>query len=188
MNKPALRVVAAVALVGLAVAWRIINWKYSIAPNLEFVTAASLVAAAFLGTRAAVAVPLGAMAISDIVIGNSNILFFTWSAFALIGLAGLVLRRFSTSLPKLLGAGLVGGVGASLFFFAFTNFGVWLLGGLYTPTFAGLMQSYEMGLPFYRTMLAGNLVLVPLALGAAYLVRKAVTARSSVTASAPAEA
>src|SRR5688500_4354461 len=82
----------AAGLIVTAVVWRWVNWRYSVAPNLELVTASALVAAVFLGWRMAIVVPLAAMAISDILIGNSIILVFTWSAFALIGLAGLVLR------------------------------------------------------------------------------------------------
>ena len=163
----------AMALVATAVAWRVINWQYSVAPNLEIVTASALVAAVFLSRRAGIVVPLMIMAISDIIIGNSMILVFTWSAFALIGLAGLALRRLSGSPAKLMLASVGAAVGGSVFFFLYTNFGVWLLGDgtMYAKTWAGLMQCYTMGLPFYRTMLLGNLVLVPAYFGGALLVR-----------------
>lgn len=60
-------------------------------------------------------------------------------------------------------ASLGAGVAGSVFFFLFTNFGVWLLndGTMYAKTWAGLVECYVMGLPFYRTMLLGNMVLVP---------------------------
>ena len=53
---------------------------------------------------------------------------------------------------------------SSVFFFAYTNFGVWLIGGLYPHTLTGLVSSYAMGLPFYRTMIIGNAFIVPLAI------------------------
>ncbi len=154
---------AAWALVLAAVTWRVVNWQYGIAPNLEIVTASALVAATFLTRRLAVVVPLSIMAVSDIIIGNSPILFFTWSAFAIIGLGGLALRRLKGMPGKLMLASLGAGLAGSVFFFLYTNFGVWLLGDgtMYAKTWAGLVQCYVMGLPFYRTMLVGNLVLVP---------------------------
>lgn len=170
----------AVGLIATAVLWRYFNWSYSIAPNLEIVTASTLIAATFLSRRTAIVVPLAIMAISDILIGNSMILLFTWSAFALIGLAGLVLRRLSGSPAKLMLASLGAAIGGSVFFFLYTNFGVWLLGDgtLYAKTWAGLMQCYAMGIPFYRTMLIGNMVLVPAYFGVALAV-KAMQARSA---------
>ena len=71
------------------------------------------------------------------------IMVFTWSAFALIAFWGTLIKR------RALLAGAYGLAGA-LFFYFYTNFGVWLIGGLYPPTFAGLVRSYVMGLPFLR--------------------------------------
>jgi hypothetical protein len=105
------------ALVVVAVVWRVVNWHYSLAPNLELVTASTLVAATFLTRRAAVVVPLGIMALSDIIIGNSPILLFTWSAFALVGLAGLALRRFAGRPGRLVLMSVGAGLAGSVFFF-----------------------------------------------------------------------
>ncbi len=153
----------ALGLIISAVCWRLVNHAYGIAPNLEIVTASTLVAATFLSTRWAFAVPLAIMAASDILIGNSPILFFTWSAFGIIALGGLALRRLKTSPRKLMLASLGAALAGSVFFFVFTNFGVWLIGDgqMYAKDASGLLQSYIMGLPFYRTMLLGNIIIVP---------------------------
>jgi hypothetical protein len=153
----------AIGLVVIAEAWRLYNYQHLILPGLELVTASTLVAAALLPRRAAVAVPLALMAGGDLILGNSPILFFTWSAFAAIGLAGLGLRRLQSARGKLVLASAGAGVAASVFFFLFTNFGVWLLGDgtMYAKTWQGLIDCYIMGLPFYRTNVLGNLVLVP---------------------------
>lgn len=173
MKRPYMVWLAVIALIATGVAWRWTNWNYSIAPNLEIVTASALVAAVFLSRRMALIVPLGIMAISDVLIGNSNILLFTWSAFALIGLGGLAMRRWRGSAPKLMLASVGAAIGGSTFFFVFTNFGVWLLGDgtMYAKTWDGLMACYAMGIPFYRTMLLGNLVLVPAFMGGALLIQ-----------------
>jgi hypothetical protein len=171
-------VLIAAGLIVTAIIWRLVNWQYSVAPNLELVTASALVAATFLSRRTAIVVPLAIMAVSDILIGNSNILLFTWSAFALIGMAGLVLRRFRTRPLGLMLASVGAALAGSVFFFVFTNFGVWLLGDgtMYAHTLSGLATCYAMGIPFFRTMLVGNIILVPAYFGGALLVRAALTA------------
>lgn len=164
----------AAGLIVTAVVWRVANWQYSVAPNLEIVTASALVAAVFLSRRAAIVVPLAIVAVSDILIGNSVILLFTWSAFALIGLAGLALRRLRERPMSMMVASVGAALGGSTFFFIYTNFGVWLLGDgtMYAKTWSGLMACYAMGVPFYRTMLLGNLIIVPAYFGVALLVRQ----------------
>jgi hypothetical protein len=167
-------------LIIIAIIWRLVNWQYSIAPNLEIVTASTVVAAVFLGRRASVVVPLSIMAVSDIIIGNSWILLFTWSAFMLIGLAGLLMRRLSKSPITLVLTSVLAAVAGSVFFFLYTNFGVWLQGDgtLYAKTWSGLLQCYAMGVPFYRTMLLGNLIIVPAFMMVAYVANRAWAERS----------
>jgi hypothetical protein len=58
--------------------------------------------------------------------------------------------------------GLCGFVPATAFFLA-TNFAVWASKSLYEPTLAGLIDCYVKALPFYRTMLAGDVCYVALA-------------------------
>jgi hypothetical protein len=47
-------------------------------------------------------------------------------------------------------------------FYLVTNFAVWASKSLYAPTAAGLVESYVKGLPFYRTMLAGDVCYIAL--------------------------
>jgi hypothetical protein len=124
-------------------------------------------------------VPFAVVAVSDAVLGNTQIMWFTWSAWAVVG-AGAVLARHLRG-PGRYAAALGVGVGGSLWFFAWTNFGVWLMDGMYPATLDGLLASYVAGLPFLRTMLLGNLVLVPLAAVVASLVERA-EARAAVGA------
>lgn len=168
-----------VGLIALAVGWRIINHKYQLAPNLELVTLVSVVAALSYGWRMALIVPLATMAISDAIIGNSSILFFTWGSFALIGLSALVLRKLNDRpRPQILAsAGFV--LLSSLAFFIITNFGVWAE-GWYPATWAGLVESYQAAIPFYRTMLIGNVIMVPVAVAVYQYVKVHQTTKSSV--------
>ena len=53
------------------------------------------------------------------------------------------------SVRTVLAASLVGAVA----FFLISNFGVWLGGGMYSPTWKGLLDCYAAGLPFFRNSL-----------------------------------
>lgn len=48
-------------------------------------------------------------------------------------------------------------VSVTLLFWLWTNFGTWLLSGLYATTLQGLNQCFIMGLPFLRHAILGNL-------------------------------
>jgi hypothetical protein len=154
------KAVLASLLILLSVLFRTI---WHLGPNIEFVTTASFLAATYLGGNWAVLVPLIAMIISDKLIGNTNIFIFTWSGFILIGLMDYwFIKRLGRKkiIPKQTGMGVM----ASLFFYLYTNFGVWFLDafGMYPRTLTGLIECYLMGLPFLRLNLLGNLLFVPL--------------------------
>ncbi|MBU4331829.1 hypothetical protein KKD19_04700 [Patescibacteria group bacterium] len=131
-------------------------------PNVETITITALLAGSMLGWGYAIVVALSAMAITDVVIGNDSILLFTWSAFVIIGLLGVILRHKSKTGAKYILQMTGLGMGASVFFYLFTNFGVWLLWPqMYVHTWQGLVQCYVMGLPFLKYNMLGNLVIVP---------------------------
>jgi len=171
------RVAAVVALLALAVVWRLVKDDLGAPPNLELATAASFAAALLLRNRAAAAAPIVVAVVSDLALGNTSILVFTWSAWAVIGVASVLLPRFRGGRHggwKRYATALGFGVGSSLWFFLWTNFGVWLMGdgAWYPHTAGGLVDCYVAGLPFLRPMLVGNLVLVPLAAGVVTLVER----------------
>jgi len=172
-------IVLTVGLIGLAVGWRIINSTYHIAPNLEIVTVVSVIAAIVIGFRAAIIVPLASMVISDVVIGNSSIFVFTWGSFVLIGAGAALLRKFNDKPKSQIIYSFGFAVTSSLVFFMITNFGVWAQ-GWYPATMSGLINSYIMAIPFYRTMLIGNIILVPSAVAAWQLVKAYQTQRGLV--------
>jgi len=168
-----------ISLIAIAVGWRIINHNYQFAPNLELVTAISVLVAITMGWRMALIVPIVTMIISDIIIGNSSIFIFTWGSFAIIGLSAVILRKLNDK-PKLQIISSVGFATASTFlFFIVTNFGVWLQ-GWYPMTWAGLVDCFVMAIPFYRTMLIGNLIMVPTIVIVWQLVKSRQSAKSLV--------
>jgi hypothetical protein len=106
-------------------------------------------------------VPLAVIAITDLAIGVSPINLFTWSAWLVSGLAFLGVRRMARR-KLIMGATLVA-LTSNAWFFLWTNLGVWLLGrGVYCASgWSGLVSTYVGGLPFFRNMAEGTLVLVP---------------------------
>jgi len=156
------RGVVAICLIAFGISGRMLLLEY---PNIETLTVVSIIAGALLGPYLGLAVALFSVIGSDMIIGNTNILLYTWSAWAIIGISSALLKRYSRSrimvwLDSLKFTGF--GVVTTLFFFLWTNFGVWHLSGMYPHTYDGLMLSYFNGLPFLRNQLLGNLLIVPL--------------------------
>ncbi len=163
-----IKYVLAALIAVVAIMWRFYNYTHGVAPNLELITMTAMLAVLMLPRRVAWLVPVTAVAVSDIFIGNTNILWFTWSAWAVTGLAALLLPLYAKSDKATILAGTGLGLLASVWFFVWTNFGVWLLadGSFYERSWSGLLASYVAGIPFFRTMFVGNLIIVPVALGA----------------------
>jgi hypothetical protein len=168
-----LRVFAVAVVALVAVAWRLVNAGAMYAPNLELVTAATVAATLLLPSSVSWTVPLVAVAGSDALIGNTRIYLFTWSAWGVTALASYLLKRLRSRRSVFLGS-TVFGIASSTWFFLWTNFGVWAMGAgtFYPTTWAGLLACYAAGVPFYRTMLVGNLLFVPLVAFGALAVRE----------------
>lgn len=99
--------------------------------------------------------PLGPVALlglflSDLFLGFHSTVPFVYGSYLLIFMIGQYTAKKSLSffaLPLL----------SSLLFFVVTNFGVWATTSMYSKDFAGLMQSYWMGIPFFRMTFAGDM-------------------------------
>ena len=158
---PARRVLLSFVLIVLGILGRTV---FQIGENIEFVTSASLLAASFLGLRWAVIVPLVIMAVSDFIIGNTLIFLFTWSAYLLTGLLGFFFLTKKSGIINHVLKATGTGVISSIIFYLWTNFGVWALDSfaMYSDDLSGLIDSYIMGIPFFKANLYGNLVFVPL--------------------------
>jgi hypothetical protein len=165
------RLAIVVAVVVVAVVFRRDKDELGLWPNVELLTATAFLAAVLLRNKWAAIAPLAIVAFSDLTIGNTRILVFTWSAWVAIGLGSLLARR--TRGWRRLGAAFGFGIGGTAFFYLWTNFGVWALDGMYPPTWDGLIASYAAGVPFLRPQLVANLFFVPAAAGIAVLVERA---------------
>jgi len=129
-------------------------------PNLTPLSAMAIFGGATLSKRYALLLPLAAWVLSDLAIGLDATFPFTWGSVLIAGCIGLWVRR-RKSYATLLAAA----VANSILFFLVTNFGVWLVGGLYSHTLEGLVQCYTLAVPFYRNTLVGDLVYLTLLVG-----------------------
>ena len=77
------------------------------------------------------------------------------------------------------GSVLAYGLSGSLLFFVVTNFAAWVGSSLYPPTFAGLMQSYAAGIPFFKWTVAGTFVYSAVLFGGFELLRHRVPGLSA---------
>lgn len=147
MRHPRALTLAAVIL--LAAASRLLPHP----PNLTPIGAIALFGGAQFQERwLAFAVPLAAMALSDVIIGWHRLVPLVYGSFVLTVVIGMWLRDRKTLL-SITGAALA----SSVLFFVFTNFGVWALGSMYPRTLAGLVAAYAAAIPFFRNTVAGDL-------------------------------
>jgi hypothetical protein len=129
-------------------------------PNFNPLTSMALFGGAKISRKMNYAITLGALLISDIVIAKleGHAVFGFWSLFTYSGFAAIVFA--GSKLAKRFSEGRTLGflVGSSLFFWLWTNFGVWLGEGMYPHTLAGLTACYAAAIPFLHNSMLGDLV------------------------------
>jgi uncharacterized membrane protein len=175
--RPALAVVFA----ALAVMVRLTPPGPGATPRIELVTMAAFLAAALLRNRIAWLLPLIGVAISDLLLGNSIILVFTWSAWAMVGFLALAIRHTPSGWSRVWAA-VVYALASQTLFFAWVNFGMWVLGPWEQHFTASLWESLTSGFRFVGVPLFANLILLPLAVGVLVLIEKAEQATHLVHA------
>jgi hypothetical protein len=145
-------------------------------PNFTPIGAMALFSGAYLGRRGAVALvaPLGALFLSDLVLGFYSGMLTVYFSVALIVIIGwLALRRVS---PIRVGGA---AIASSVLFFALTNFGMWLSSGFYPRTLAGLEACYVAAIPFFQNTVAGDLFYAAVLFGGFALLERTVPALRS---------
>ena len=144
------RLIALLSAIAAAAALRLVPHP----PNFSPIDAMALFSGAYLARKGvlAFAAPLGALFLSDLVLGFYHGMATVYLSVALIVLLGSVaLQRVSA--VRVVGAALA----SSVLFFVVTNFGMWLSSGIYPRTLAGLEACYVAAIPFYQNTLAGDL-------------------------------
>ena len=139
-------------------------------PNFAPIGAMALFSGAYLGRRAlAFVAPLGALLLSDAIIG-----FYAGMAFVYVSVALIVLIGWAVSArisPLRIGGAAISG---SVVFFVLTNFGTWLSSGMYPHTISGLAACYVAAIPFFQNTVAGDLVYAALLFGGFALLEGAI--------------
>lgn len=135
------------AIILLAVVARLIPH----APNFAPIGGLALFSGSNFKNKIALLIPLSAMFISDIFLGFHKTVPFVYVSFIIIALIGNLIKN--NKWQSLLKASLI----SSVLFFLITNFGVWATGSMYVKNLNGLMQSYVMGLPFFRNTIISDL-------------------------------
>jgi len=114
-------------------------------PNFTPIMAMSIFGGAlFADKKLAFLVPLIAMLITDLFLGFHSSMAFVYLAFAIGVFLGFLLHN-DMKIKKLAVISITG----SVIFYILTNFGFWLMGGLYPLSIDGLAQAYFFGLPFF---------------------------------------
>jgi hypothetical protein len=150
------RLLLATALVVLGTLMRIAPHPWNLTP----IGAVALFSgASFQRKRWSFAMPLVALFLSDIAIGFHSLMPVVYATFALTVVIGILVKGGS---PARVAAGAV--VSATLFYIV-TNFAMWTISAIYPKTLAGLVACYVAAIPFYGTMLAGDLLYSALLFG-----------------------
>ena len=130
-------------------------------PNFSPIDAMALFSGAYLGRRAlAFVAPLGALLLSDLVLGfyhGQATVYFSVALIVMIGMAALSRRS-----PVRIGAA---AIASSVLFFAITNLGMWAFSGFYPRTFGGLEACFVAAIPFFQNTIAGDLFYATLLFG-----------------------
>jgi hypothetical protein len=149
MKQSTISILIALTLIVLGVTLRILPHP----PNFAPITAIAIFGGAILPRRLGLWVPLGAMIVSDSIIGFYNLIPVTWGCYLLIALASsLWLKKFTLTRGALVT------LSSSAFFFVVTNFAVWVAGGIYPHTYSGLVRCYTLAIPFFRNSLLSDAI------------------------------
>lgn len=164
MRKVNPRLSLCVALVVFSAIMRVLPHPWNLTP----VGAVSLFSgASFDRKRWAFAAPLAAMFVGDTILqlitghGYHSLMPVIYATFALIVVVGMILRERRDS-PLFVAAG---AVTSATIFYMVTNFAVWTMSAMYPKTLSGLIACYVAAIPFYGSMLLGDLVYSALLFG-----------------------
>lgn len=121
--------------------------------NFTPVIALALFGGVYLKRKQAILLPIMLFAVTDIILGFHRTMFFTWSSIALIVIIGFAVHK-NKNWKTVLG----GGLASAVLFFIITNFGVWMVTGMYPLTLAGLADCYIVAIPYFRSSLLSTLI------------------------------
>lgn len=137
-------------------------------PNMTSVAGIALFGGAMLSDkRLAFVVTLGALFLSDLLLGFHNQMPAVYGSFALVVCLGLWLQSRRSPFT-IAGAA----VASSILFFIVVDFGIWAMGDMYPRTLAGLIACYTAALPFLRNQMMGDLLYTAVLFGGFALLER----------------
>ncbi len=101
-------------------------------------------------------IPLVSLLVSDLILGFHDTMLFVYGGYMLAVLPFMMITTTSSKLQKVMTV-----LSGSLVFFMVSNFGVWFAGQMYPQTVAGLIETFVMGLPFYKNQFLSDILLTP---------------------------
>ena len=114
-------------------------------PNVTPVIAVAIMSTYFFkDIYVSLAALLISMILADFFIGFHSNIIFVYASLAFITFIFTKVKK-KIKFNNLIIYGLLG----SILFFLISNFGVWLLSGLYTKNLSGLIECYIMAIPFF---------------------------------------
>lgn len=122
--------------------------------------------AQFTDKRLALAMPLAAMAISDLFIGNG------FDAVVYSGFIAMVVCGMLISKRQNISKFFLGNIVGAVIFFLITNFALFYPVSMYPHNMSGIVASYVAGFPFLNNMLAGNLIYGTVLFGSFYILQQ----------------
>lgn len=145
------KIIISVVLVAFGVLMRFVPHLWNFTP----IIAIALFAGVYLGRGYAIGLPLAVMLLSDPFLGTYELgmMLAVYGSFALIGLFGLLLKKYKTG-TNVMAASVL----ASTFFYLATNTAVWAFTPWYPAGIEGLVASLVAGIPFFKNALLGDMV------------------------------
>ncbi|MFZ3230289.1 MAG: DUF6580 family putative transport protein [Pseudobdellovibrio sp.] len=140
----------AIGLVMIIIVSRLIGHVW----NFTAVGGVALFSGAYFSKKhVAILIPFFGLFISDLVLGFHDQMFAVYFSYALIAVLGFSLKLESSRF-KTVGVSFAG----AILFFLITNFGCWIGNAFYPQNLNGLLESYVLGLPFFRTQVLSDII------------------------------
>lgn len=161
------RMIFVVSAILFAVIMRLVpHW-----PNFTPVAAIAIFGGVYINRKSlAIILPVIAMFLSDLIIGFHGTMVAVYAGMIIAAGIGMMLRNRVKP-----GNIVIASLSSSIIFFLITNFASWYTGLMpYSRDFAGLLQAYVAGIPFFNTAVIGDLFYSSVIFGSFYLVSRKV--------------
>lgn len=156
MSKKNLLLIISISVIALIA--RLIPHTANFSPMASII----LFAAVYSQDKKYLLLPLLALFVSDIFLGfyKWEIMLTVYLAFASMYGIGHLVRRDKNPINVINGS-----LASALLFFLTTNFAVWYFGDWYAKDLSGLILSYTMAIPFFKSTLLSSLLYTGLMFG-----------------------